>query len=101
MAACAPSGRARRSSRVWRRGRSPPFPLPIVAPSRNEPQLEMTALASTDLARTPAVRAPFPVRYRGVVAWGWVIVLLTFGGLALWSVLAPLGSAAIASGTIV
>src|SRR5262249_40272487 len=101
MAGCAPSARARRSWRVWRRGRSPACLLPIAAPSRNEPRLEMTALAPADLARTPAIRRPFPAGYRGVVAWGWAIVLLTFGGLALWSVLAPLGSAAIASGTIV
>ena len=58
----------------------------------------MAPLAAT---LSPAASAPaFPTRYGRPILWGWAIVGLCFGGLALWSALAPLGAAVIATGTV-
>jgi HlyD family type I secretion membrane fusion protein len=49
-----------------------------------------------------AARRPnFPTSYRGTILTGWMVILASFGGLATWSAVAPLSTAAIASGTVV
>src|SRR5450432_1545305 len=46
-------------------------------------------------------RREFPTQYGRTILWGWAIIAISFGGLILWSALAPLGSAVIAAGTVV
>ena len=57
------------------------------------------------VAAEPSAIAPdglgFPTEYRRTILWGWAIIAISFGGLVLWSALAPLGSAVIAAGTVV
>lgn len=43
----------------------------------------------------------FPASYRGAIMTGWMVILVSFGGLATWSAVAPLSTAAIAGGTVV
>jgi HlyD family secretion protein/epimerase transport system membrane fusion protein len=43
----------------------------------------------------------YPTTYGRTVTTGWLVILTAFGGLAAWSVFAPLSTAAIASGTVV
>ena len=43
----------------------------------------------------------FPTSYKRATSFGWIVILVAFGGLFLWSALAPLSSAAIAPGTVV
>ncbi|EWY39223.1 hemolysin secretion protein D [Skermanella stibiiresistens SB22] len=43
----------------------------------------------------------FPTNYGGTILAGWIVIITSFGGLAAWSALAPLSTAAIASGTVV
>lgn len=43
----------------------------------------------------------FPTNYRRSIVFGWAVIIAAFGGLVLWSALAPLSSAAIAPGTVV
>lgn len=53
-------------------------------------------------SKFPAPRqANFPTSYRGTILIGWMVILASFGGLATWSAVAPLSTAAIASGTVV
>jgi HlyD family type I secretion membrane fusion protein len=61
-------------------------------------------LASALAAQRAVTRVPeptFPTRYGRSIAWGWAVVGLCFGGLALWSALAPLSTAVIGPGTVV
>jgi HlyD family type I secretion membrane fusion protein len=46
-------------------------------------------------------QSSFPTSYRGTILTGWMVILVSFGGLATWSAVAPLSTAAIASGTVV
>lgn len=46
------------------------------------------------------LEAPVPTSFRGVVISGLVLLGVTFGGLGTWAALAPLSSAAIASGVL-
>ena len=43
----------------------------------------------------------FPTKYGRTALTGWLVIVTAFGGLAAWSTLAPLSTAAIASGTVV
>ena len=43
----------------------------------------------------------YPTTYGRTATAGWLVILTAFGGLAAWSVFAPLSTAAIASGTVV
>ena len=49
----------------------------------------------------PVLPMSAPVRTRGPALAGGAVILLTFGTLAVWSALAPLSSAVVATGTIV
>jgi HlyD family secretion protein/epimerase transport system membrane fusion protein len=58
--------------------------------------------AMTNTARAAAASTPaFPIAYGRAILCGWLVVALSFGGLGLWSVLAPLASAAMAPGALV
>lgn len=46
-------------------------------------------------------RPNFPASYRSTIMSGWMVILVSFGGLATWSAMAPLSTAAIAGGTVV
>ncbi|WP_158043591.1 HlyD family type I secretion periplasmic adaptor subunit [Skermanella pratensis] len=71
----------------------------------------MTSLIETNPGLLPAnpaaagrgakAKPNFPTSYNGTITAGWLIILASFGGLAAWSALAPLSTAAIASGTVV
>jgi HlyD family type I secretion membrane fusion protein len=56
------------------------------------------------LYRTPApcpVEAPYPTNCKRTLAFGWIVIGITFGGFGTWAAVAPLSSAAIAPGTVV
>lgn len=59
----------------------------------------MTALLSSP--RAGGDRSALPTDHRPAATLGWAVIAIAFGGLALWSALAPLSSAAIAPGTVV
>ncbi|UEM21554.1 HlyD family type I secretion periplasmic adaptor subunit [Skermanella mucosa] len=70
----------------------------------------MTSLIETNPGLLPAKPAAgrgakakpnFPTSYNGTITAGWLVILAGFGSLAAWSALAPLSTAAIASGTVV
>src|SRR5258708_20785719 len=97
MARCAPMGRARRCWRAWRPARYRRRRHCRASGRRGWP--EMAALVAADVSLAPP-NVAFPTRYGRPIAWGWAVVALCFGGLALWSALAPLGAAVIAAGTV-
>lgn len=56
------------------------------------------------LYRAPApcpVEAAYPTSCKRTLAFGWIVIGITFGGLGTWAAVAPLSSAAIAPGTVV
>jgi HlyD family type I secretion membrane fusion protein len=56
------------------------------------------------LYRAPApcpVEAPYPTNCKRTLAFGWIVIGITFGGFGTWAAVAPLSSAAIAPGTVV
>lgn len=70
----------------------------------------MTSLIETNPGLLPAkpagdrgakAKPNFPTSYNGTITAGWLVILAGFGSLAAWSALAPLSTAAIASGTVV
>lgn len=52
-------------------------------------------------ATPPAVEAPYPTSCAKTITFGLVVIAVAFGGFGGWAGLAPLGSAAIAPGTVV
>jgi HlyD family secretion protein/epimerase transport system membrane fusion protein len=58
-------------------------------------------LATAQPAVDGNAASSFPTNYRRSIAWGWAVAGLCFGGLGLWSALAPLSAAVIAAGTVV
>ena len=77
---------------------------PAILPSDQAIGLADPKPGKSPLARRDdrAARKPnFPTSYRGTILTGGMVILASFGGLATWSAVAPLSTAAIASGTVV
>jgi HlyD family type I secretion membrane fusion protein len=58
-----------------------------------------SASVSAD-AKPSATQPSYPVSMRASVRVGWLIALAAFGGLTIWSAVAPLATAVIAPGTV-
>src|SRR5262249_27725913 len=70
-------------------------------PAIREGRLTLVSVLNAERTDARVLEPSFPTRYGRSIIWGWTAVGLCFGGLALWSALAPLGAAVIGAGTVV
>ena len=60
----------------------------------------VTARGEIALPISARERRPQTTNYHPTILFGWVVILLAFGGFAAWSVYAPLATTVVASGTV-
>lgn len=62
--------------------------------------MSQDSIPAASNATPPAAQPSFPTNIRSSAAAGWVVALAAFGGLIVWSALAPLATAVIGPGTV-